>query len=193
MKFIHSSGSRIVVNISDLLNTIRDPDECINFIQYSSVQFEDLIVLLNCILRWILPFARPIRDFVDAQDKTQLEDLAKLRTRGIRFNLDMIEECRTAMGRESMAVLAEVPRNYILDLTHRTDISRLPWLRGKSVLALTSAGYNTLEKIANTSEEKMVSKLEKALAIQGKKYSRSWLEPDGAIAQAKVLPKVMEI
>jgi hypothetical protein len=181
-----------VRSISDLLLTIHDPDELVNFLQYSSVDFEDLIVLLNCVLRWILPFARPIREFVDASDKVQLDHLTKLRKRGIRFNLDMIEACRTEKGREEMAVLTDVPRDFILDLVHRTDISRLPWIRGKSVVALASAGYNTLEKIANTTVDRMISKLKEALAASGKKFSRSWIEPDGAIKQAKVLPKVLE-
>ncbi len=180
-------------DISELITTISDPDECVSFLQYSSIAFEDLIVLLNCILRWIFPFSRPIRDFIDAEDTNQLEHLSKLRPRGIRANLDMIEECRTEMGRETMAVLTEVPRDFILMLLHRADISRLPWIRGKTVMALSSAGYDTLSKIANTTVEKLESKLKIAVEASGKKYSRSWIEPDGAIAQAKVLPKVIDL
>ncbi|MHA2423361.1 MAG: DUF4332 domain-containing protein [Candidatus Thorarchaeota archaeon] len=181
-----------VRTISELVTTIRDRDECVNFLQYSSILFEDLIVLLNCILRWILPFARPIRDFVNAGDKSQLEHLSRIRKRKVRFNLDMIQECKTEEGRESMAVLTDTPKEFIIKLLHRADISRIPWIRGKTVLALSSAGYNTLEKIANTSPERMIEKLEKALAESGKKFSRSWMEPEGAITQAKVLPKVVE-
>ena len=180
-----------VRNISGLVSTIHDSDECEKFIEYSSVQFEDLIVLLNCVLRWILPFARPIRDFIDSENSIHLENLSKLRKRGVRNNLDMIEECGTENARESLAVLTEVPKDFILDLLHRTDISRLPWVRGKTVMALSSAGYDTLDKIANASPDKMISKLEKSLADGGKRFSRSWIDPEGAIAQAKVIPVVI--
>ncbi|MCK5152609.1 MAG: hypothetical protein KAQ65_12235, partial [Candidatus Thorarchaeota archaeon] len=82
-------------------------------------------------------------------------------------------------------------KDFILDLLHRTDISRLPWVRGKTVMALSSAGYDTLDKIANASPDKMISKLEKSLADGGKRFSRSWIDPEGAIAQAKVIPVVI--
>ena len=180
-------------DINELVSTVEDYDECENFIEYSNILFEDLVILLNCLLRWILPFARPIRDFIDSKNSLDLENLASLRKREIRNNLDMIEQCRTPAARESMAVLADVPKEFILDLVHRADISRIPYVRGKTVAIFNSAGYQTLDSIANTTEERMVSKLQKSLEAEGKKFSRSFLDPAGAIAQAKVLPKLIEL
>ncbi len=180
-------------DINELLSTVEDDDECESFIGYSNILFEDLIVLLNCLLRWILPFARPIRDFVDSENPHHLSHLAKLRKRGIRSNLDMIEHCRTPSSRETMAVLADVPRDFILSLVHRADISRIPYVRGKTVAILNSAGYMTLNEIANATAERMISKLQKSLEAEGRKFSRSFVDPEGAIAQALALPKLVEL
>jgi len=180
-------------DINDLVSTVEDCDECENFIEYSNILFEDLVVLLNCLLRWILPFARPIRDFVDSKNSLELENLARLRKREIRNNLDMIEQCRTPAARESMAVLADVSKEFILELVHRTDISRIPYVRGKTVAILNSAGYPTLDSIANAAIERMIPKLQKSLEVEGKKFSRSFMDPEGAIAQAQVLPKLIEL
>ncbi|MDF1539253.1 MAG: DUF4332 domain-containing protein [Candidatus Thorarchaeota archaeon] len=180
-------------DINELIRTVEDCEECETFIGYSNILFEDLVVLLNCLLRWILPFARPIRDFVDSNNSIHLDHLAKLRKRGISNNLDMIEQCRMPSARETMAVLTHVPRDFILDLVYRTDISRIPYVRGKTVEIFNSAGYNTLNSIANATVEKMIPKLEKSLEDVGKKFSRSFIDPEGAIAQALVLPKLIEL
>ncbi|MFW9907008.1 MAG: DUF4332 domain-containing protein [Candidatus Thorarchaeota archaeon] len=179
-------------NISELVETIRDQTECVNFTEFSNVSFEDLIVLLNCFMRWILPFPRPIRDFIDSDDEEQLEFISRLRDRGIRNNLDMLEQCRTPEKRNEIAVLDEIPLDFIVGLSQRADIARLPYVRGKTVLILTDAGYDTLDKIANANIEEMVSDLEATLNGKGKKFSRSFIDPEGAISQARVLPRVLE-
>jgi len=33
---------------------------------------------------------------------------------------------------------------YILELTHRADMSRLAYVRGKTIMHLSGGGYNTL-------------------------------------------------
>lgn len=180
-------------DIAELVGTIEDQDECVQFIGYSNILFEDLVVLLNCLLRWILPFERPIRDFVDSGNELHLEYLSRLRNRGIRNNLDIIEQCRTPSCRESMVVLADIPSAFLLDLVHRSDISRIPYVRGKTVAILHSAGYTTMERISNATLDVMIPKLEASLEKEGKKFSKSFMDPEGAIAQAKVLPRIIEI
>ena len=182
-----------IKDINELIDTVEEPGECENFVAYSNIPFRDLVVLLNCLFRWILPFSRPIRDFIDSDESLHLNYLASMRKRGIRYNLDLIDQCRTSSGRDSMSVLADVPRDFILTLLHRTDISRIPYVRGKTVAIFNSAGYKTLDSIANTTVEKMIPKLEKALESEGKKFSRSFIDPEGAIAQAAVLPKLVEL
>jgi len=180
-------------NIAELVETIQEQNDCTNFVEISNVSFEGLIQLLNCCLRWLLPFARPIIDFIDTDNKEHITYLSSLRKRGIKNNLDMIEKCHTAEGRQTFAVLTDVPLDFILELTHRTDISRIPYIRGKSVRIFNAAGYETLEEIANASAEKMIAKLEESLRSEGKKFSRSFIDPEGAITQAKVIPSLFEV
>ena len=180
-------------NIAELVETNQEQNDCINFVEISRVSFEELIVLLNCCLRWLLPFARPIRDFIETENKEHVAYLSRLRKRGIKNNLDMIEECHTAKGRQTFSVLAEVPMDFIIEITHRTDISRIPYIRGRSVIIFNAAGYKTLEDIANASVEKMISKLEESLRSEGKKFTKSFIDPEGAIAQAKVIPPLFEV
>ncbi|MHA1883036.1 MAG: DUF4332 domain-containing protein [Candidatus Thorarchaeota archaeon] len=178
-------------NIAELIDTIKVREDCVKFIEFSKVSFEDLIVLLNCCLRWILPFARPIRDFIETEIPEHIEYTSRLQKRGIKNNLDMIEECPTAKCRQALAVLSEVPLEFIHNLAHRTDISRLPYVRGKTVKYLNMAGYKTLEDIANTSVEDLVTRLEKSLLKDGKEFSRSFIDPEGAVTHARIIPPLI--
>ena len=55
-----------------------------------------------------------------------------------------------------------------------------------------NAGYDSLEKIRNATLSKFIQDLTEHLHSLDVKFSKSFIEPDGAIVQAKALPEVVE-
>jgi len=182
-----------VGTLSGLFQSIPNREQCEYFIQVSNIQFEELLQLLNCTLRWILPFARPIREFIDKDDSEQLEHLTEIRKLGVRYNLDMIEEFRFKDKREEILSEGIASQDFVESLLHRCDISRLPYVSGNTVSILYHSGFDTLEKIASSSLEYLERSVSRYMERIGKKYSRSFIELESAINQASVLPKVIEL
>ena len=55
-----------------------------------------------------------------------------------------------------------------------------------------NTGYDNIRKVAEANEDTFVADLKEYLETIGVKFSKSFIEPDGAIAQAKVLPVIVE-
>ncbi|MFW9921021.1 MAG: DUF4332 domain-containing protein [Candidatus Thorarchaeota archaeon] len=181
-----------VGNLSGLLRSIPNREQCEYFIQTTNIEFEKLIQLLNCMLRWILPFSRPIREFIDKGHTEQEAHLSKTRPLGIRYNLDVLDRFRTRFARVDFASEADIPMNFMTNLMHRCDLSRLPYVSGSTVSILFHSGFTTLDAVANTSLERLERKVQEYLEGIGKRYSRSFIELESAIVQATVLPKIIE-
>ncbi len=179
-----------VGRISGLLEFIPTREQLEHFIHTSIIEFHDLVRLLNCVLRWILPFSRPIAEFIRKEEPIESEYLSILREQGVRFNLDMLERYRQKSSRDELG--KEVPSSLVIDLLHRTDISRLPYVSGRTVHTLCGAGYDTLDKIAGTNEERLEKSVSDYLKSIGLKYSKSSMDIEGVINQAKAIPHILE-
>ena len=83
---------------------------------------------------------------------------------------------------------------YILELTHRADISRLAYMRGKTIMHLSGGGYNTLNKLANAEMYKMEADMIAYYESIGKSFAdfKAVIPLDWMIGGAKVLPKIIE-
>lgn len=180
-----------VGTISGLLEFIPTREQFEHFIHTSIIEFHDLVRLLNCLLRWILPFSRPIAEFIRKEERNESEYLFILREQGVRFNLDMLEQYRQKSSRDELG--DNVPSSYIIELLHRTDISRLPYVSGKTVHTLCGAGYDTLDKIGGANEERLEKSVSDYLESIGLRYSRSFLDIEGAINQARAIPHILEV
>ncbi len=180
-----------VGTISGLLEFIPTREQLEHFIHTSIIEFHDMVRLLNCLLRWILPFSRPIAEFIRKGERIESEYLSILRKQGVRFNLDMLEQYRQKCSRDELG--EEVPSLYVIELLHRTDISRIPYVSGKTVHTLCGAGYDTLDKIADANQEQIEESVSDYLRSIGVTYSRSFLDIEGAINQAKAIPRILEV
>jgi hypothetical protein len=180
-----------VGTISGFLEFIPTREQFEHFIHISRIEFRGLVRLLNCLLRWILPFSRPIAEFIKREESIESKYLAVLREHGVRFNLDMLEQYRQKSSRDELG--EAVPVSYVVELLHRTDISRLPYVSGKTVHILSGAGYNTLDRIAGATQEQFEESVSTYIDSIGLKYSRSFLDIEGAINQARAIPRILEL
>jgi hypothetical protein len=107
----------------------------------------------------------------------------------------MLEHCRTKTGRAALSKAAEIPESFILALVHRADISRLAYVRGKTVKHLCGGGYDTLDKLANADLVRMEKDMDAYYRTMGKRLEdfKSVIPLSWMIGGARVLPGVIEI
>jgi hypothetical protein len=185
--------ARRIGTYSDLVRSVVTCPECAAFLQQTDLAFDPLIQTLNYLLRWVLPFRTPIREFIDVDTQAGAELLAALKGQGIKSNLDLLEVGRTEAGRVQLASTARIPAAELLALAHRVDISRLAYVRGKTVKHLCGGGYDTLEKIGNADAAEMEEKMGAYYRTLGKTAAdfKAVIPLAWMIGGAKTLPHVI--
>jgi hypothetical protein len=178
---------------SELVHSVETRELCSAFLQQSGVDFEPLVEILNYLLRWVLPFGAPLREFVDAAGEAGSGHLEALKRQGIRSNLDLLEAGRTEAGRIRLAGATEAPAASVLVLVHRADISRLAYVRGKTVKHLCGGGYDTLEKIAGADAAEMEERMAAYYRTLGKTPAdfKAVIPLSWMIGGARILPRVV--
>ena len=187
--------SRRIGTYSELVHSVATRPECVAFLEKMDFDFDHLIQTLNYLLRWVLPFRTPLREFIDVDSHVGVELLEALKKQGIRSNLDLLEVGRTEAGRVQLASTTDMPVACVLALVHKVDISRLAYVRGKTVKHLCGGGYDTLEKLANADVAEMEEKMGAYYRTLGKTFADfsvviplSWM-----IGGAKILPRVIAV
>jgi len=179
----------------DLTRQVESREKCESFLERTGFGFDELIETLNYLFRWVLPFMTPVREFIDLNNETDRLYFEILKEKKLGSNLDILEQGRTREGRARLSQASGIPEHFITELVHKADISRLAYVRGKTVLHLCGGGYNTLDKIASAD----VGEMEKAMGAYYQRLGKSLADfkaviPLGwMIGGARILPKVVEV
>ena len=184
-----------IKNYSNLICRVVTREQCRTFLQETDFNFYELIRTLNYLLRWVLPFRIPIREFIDVDIAIEMKYLASLKKQKIGSNLDIIELGRDKAGRKKLSNITEIPLNFIMSLVNKADISRLAYVRGKTVIHLCRSGYDTLEKLATANLTEMEVKMEAHYKTLGKSLSdfKAVIPLSWMVGGAKILPHVVKI
>jgi len=185
--------TRGIGTYSKLVQQVANREDCMAFLQRSDFDFDQLIQALNYLMRWVLPFKTPLREFIDVGndiDARYLETLKKLR---MGSNLDLLEAARTEAGRVQLSSATGIPIAFVIALVHKVDISRLAYVRGKTVKHLCGGGYDSLEKIASADFAEMEEKMDAYYRTLGKGLAdfRAVIPLSWMIGGAKILPRVV--
>ena len=183
-----------VRDIFDLVQRVEGKTKCERFLVETGFSFENLILVLNYLMRYALPFKCPIRELLDEADLEDKSILARLRQQGIRSSLDALEGCRTQIGREKLAAESRLGEAFLLRLAHRADLTRLAYVRGKTARHLCGGGYDTLKKLGGADIEKMEADMTAYFASIGKRFAdfKAAIPLDWMIGGARILPEVLE-
>jgi len=182
-----------VRNYLDLVQKVRSKAKCEAFLEETEVSFDALIQVLGYLLRWVLPFRIPVKELVDSITETDKMQLAILKQHKVRSNLDVLERFRKKENRKTFPGETGVTEKFILELVHRADISRLAYVRGKTIKHLCGGGYDTLDKIAKADIKKMEVDMTAYYATLGKSFLdfKTVIPLDWMIGGARILPKVV--
>ena len=88
----------------------------------TKLPLKDLIFVLNHIFRWVFPHRLYLKELIDMENECHKIYIEKLRNNGIRFNLDLLENGRTLVGRKKISKDTGIPESIILDYVR----ARLP-------------------------------------------------------------------
>lgn len=186
--------TRRIGTYSELLHLVATREHCVAFLQQTGFDFDQLVQTLNYLFRWVLPFKTPMREFIDADSDVDAKYLGALRKQMIGSNLDLLEVGRTEAGRIQLASITNIPLSSVMALVHKVDISRLAYVRGKTVKHLCGGGYDSLEKIANADLAEMEKKMGAHYRRLGKTLAdfRAVIPLSWMIGGAKILPRVVK-
>jgi hypothetical protein len=179
---------------SELVHQVATREQCVAILQRTGFDFDALIQVLNYLLRWVLPFKTPLREFIDTDKGEEIKFLEALKKQRISSNLDLLEAGRTGAGRAQLARTLEMPPDFVTALVHKADISRLAYVRGKTVRHLCGGGYDSLDKVANANFEEMEESMDVYYRTLGKSLAdfKSVIPLSWVIGGAQVLPRVVE-
>jgi hypothetical protein len=179
----------------DLVQQVESRENCERFLKRTGFGFNALIETLNYLFRWALPFSTPLREFIDLDNLIDKSYFEILKEKRLGSNLDLLEQGRTRDGRSRLSQDTGIPDSFVTGLVHKADISRLAYVRGKTVLHLCGGGYDTLDKIAGAD----LGEMEKAMAAHYRTLGKSLAHfraviPLGwMIGGARILPRVIEV
>ncbi len=94
---------------SDLVSQVATRDDCAAFLQQTGFEFDALIQVLNYLMRWVLPFKNPIREFIDVDTDEGARYLEALKKHKLGSNLDLLEAGRSRAGRAQIAETTGIP------------------------------------------------------------------------------------
>jgi len=179
---------------SNFVPQVATRELCLAFLQRTDFDFDHLIQTLNYLLRWVFPFQTPLREFIDPDNAVQAKYLTALKKQQLASNTDLLEVGRTGAGRVRLANTTGIPITFVTPLVHKADISRLAYVRGKTVQHLCGGGYDTLEKIAVTDLVEMEQKMDVYYRTLGKGLAnfKSVVPLAWMIGGAKTLPRVVK-
>ena len=186
--------ARGIGTYSELVHQVTTREDCVAFLQRTDLEFDPLIETLNYLLRWVLPFSTPIREFMDVDSELESGHLDALKRLRIGSNTDLLEAGRIEAERVRLASTTGIPVAFILALVHRADISRLAYVRGKTVKYLCGGGYDSVQKIATANLAEMEAKMDVYYRTLGKSLAdfKSVIPLAWMIGGAQTLPRVMK-
>ncbi len=179
---------------TDLLAKVATREALTGFIEQQRLAFEEVIQVLNYLLRWALPFYTASRELLDHADAQEMAYYAILKQHRIMCSFDLLEQGRTGADRQVLAQQTGLPKEFVSSLVQRADIARLPYVRRKTILPVCGAGYDSLAKIAAADLSKMEQDMEAYFQrTQGKSFAdyKSVIILQGLITWARALPEIL--
>jgi Domain of unknown function (DUF4332) len=150
-----------------------------------------VVGVLKYLLYWVLPGKKDLNQLILPTDAQKKANNVILKQHGLRSNLDLLERGNSLAGRQALAAQTGLPLEYITEMVHRADYSRMPWFNGKTINHFMGAGYPTLARLAQAEIPEIVANMTRYGQSIGKNL-KFGVEADSGGIVARVLPRVIE-
>lgn len=142
--------------LTELLARVARREDLASFSDGTSLPAPGIARALKFLIYWFIPGEKLLTGLV-RNDPAASGAIEVLRGMGVRTNLDLLEQGRTASGRRSLARNSAMPLETITSLVHRADLSRMPWASKATISNIIGAGYGSLAALAGADPEKLLA------------------------------------
>jgi len=164
------------------------------FIKEAGIPQLSLMAAMDFFKQWWFPFGAQLRQLVEDTDQTAISTLDNLKSHGYAQGFKLLDTGRKPEGRLQLAAQTGIPEAVLRDLTHRADVTRIPYVSGSMVKRFWAVGIDTLEKLVKSDPEDIYARMcqlyaarQKAVPFDAKlEYLRE------LIADARRIPVVFE-
>jgi hypothetical protein len=143
-----------VTDLQGLITHVESREKFAAFVESSGVVVEDTVAVLKYLVYWFIPGEKYLSSLVRT-DSPLNSAVKALRERGIRTNLDLLQQGVTAAGRKALVKSSGLPEAVISELVNRADFSRMPWASKATISNIIGAGYGSLSLLAHADPEKL--------------------------------------
>ena len=152
----------------DFLAVAANRSQAQGYIAAAKIPQPSLMGWLEYLKGFWFPFPANLRQLVDPGDPRVDKILVRLKTLKIANSLALLDAAADEKGRAWLASQAEIDADGLLDLVHRADVSRLPYVSGGAVKRLWAMGYRSLEAIRAADETEYQERITAYFAAGGK-------------------------
>jgi len=184
---LHRNGVR---DIQDLTKQIGTCEEFESFTERITIGAKQLMAMLKYLVYWVIPSKKLLSGLVSHDSPTN-DAIQILRNRGIRTNLDILQQGLTPAARKALAKDSRLPEKIVNELVNRADFSRMPWASKATISNIIGAGYGSLSKLAKANPERLYRDFHNYGTSIGKNL-KFGNEIDNSYRIAKIMPSVLE-
>ncbi|MFL1895337.1 DUF4332 domain-containing protein [Aquimarina sp. 2-A2] len=148
--------SKGVENLRELQQILNRKDRLLEFSKRSGIPESYLSVVRRMINGYIRKPNR-LKDFPE----TPAYIVEKLENIGIKHTRHFFDKILTEKDRRCLSEETEIHYKEILRLTKLTDLSRIRWVNHTFAFVLYEAGYDSLEKVANSDPNQLYTTIKK--------------------------------
>ncbi len=186
-KHLHQEG---VVDIQDLVRQLGTPEAFEAFTEQTTIEAKELMAALKYLVYWFIPANKLLSGLVSNHSPLN-EAIQQLRSRGIRTNLDILQQGLTPALRNTLAKSSGVPEEIINELVNRADFSRIPWAAQATISNIIGAGYGSLKELANANQDQLYRDFY-SYGISIGKNLKLGNEIDSSYRIARMMPVVLD-
>lgn len=176
----------------DMINCLDTRSKIQSILNSTPLNHKDIREVVYYITYWVLPAKTYLTQLVPKEESDNIEHIKTLRKYGIRFTWDIMEKARTETQRRAIYEASKVPVDLIYRLVNLADMTRMPFVGGKTIKHYDAAGFGSLKKLADSEYDS----LKEALAVYfegiGMKLSGSFIVPRDNIRYARYFPALIE-
>ena len=163
------------------------------FLNSSQMSFAACVSLFNYLLRFGLPFLTPSRQLIDETDPLEIAWHKALKARKLMHTFDLLQLGALPQQRQWLAGQINLPPVTITRLVHRADLARIPYVRQRTLLPLSGAGYCGIAALAAATPTQANTTMQAYFASQGKSWAdmKKVITLPAIITWAKALPQIV--
>ena len=178
--------------VRDILDLVTQVNTCEQFEGFASgtgINGRDIIGALKYLVYWFIPMNKRLSGLADPGSKIQ-PAIQILREKGIRTNLDILQNGLTPEKRTALARSSGLPAAEIKELVNRADLSRMPWASKATISNIIGAGYENVSRLASADPEQVYQDYFR-YGASIKKNLKLGNEIDNSCRIAKLMPVVL--